>query len=130
MQPAALKKASTISNSIKISYALMFFFSGVSMYACLSRMGYATNAAGIGGALYLSAPYHLIDLYVRNAYAETFSFIWVPLIFLGLWDIFRGDGRRAWVLALGFAGVALSHLITAFYSLIFALLFAILMLLK
>ena len=117
-------------SAIKISYVLMFILSGVSMYACLSRMGYATNAAGIGGALYLSAPYHLIDLYVRNAYAETFSFVWIPLIFLGLWDIFRGDGRNAWVLALGFAGVALSHLITAFYSLIFALIFAILMLLK
>lgn len=120
----------SVLSAIKISYFLMFFFSGVSMYACLSRMGYTTGAAGIGGALYLSAPYHLIDLYVRNAYAETFSFIWVPLIFLGLWDIFRGDGRKGWVLALGFSGVALSHLITVFYSLIFALLFSILMLVK
>ena len=67
-----------------------------------------THFAALGACLYMAAPYHLGDFYVRAALAEFAGFVWLPLIALAL----EAQPKRwaAPLLALAFAGLLVSHL--------------------
>jgi hypothetical protein len=70
-------------------------------------------AALAGAAIYVIAPYHLaVDLYVRGATAEVWSFVWLPLILLSVDALAR---RWRWAfpaLAIAYALLAMTHLPT------------------
>lgn len=68
-------------DSIKIVFFLSISLSGISMYA-LSRYLFGNFAGVIGSIFYILVPYRALDAYVRGALAESFSFVWLPLIIL------------------------------------------------
>ena len=96
-------------DSIKLTYALGFLGSGLTMYLfAKEHMGRlpAILAAGV----YVYLPYHLADAYVRGALAEFLTFPFFPLI---LWCFHRLILRRsascvAWS-ALSLAGLMVTH---------------------
>ena len=66
-------------DSVKIVFALSILLSGITMYIL------GKNISGkIGGLVaavfYMMAPYRAVDVYVRGALSESFSFVWLPLI--------------------------------------------------
>jgi len=69
--------------------------------------------AAFGAAIYLIAPYHVaVDLYLRGATAELWSFAWLPLILLSVEALAR---RSKWgfpVLAVTYALLVMTHLPT------------------
>lgn len=87
--------------------------SGFSAYGWLRKIGGAT-AALVAAIVYMSAPYHLaFDLYQRFAFAELWSFVWLPLVLWGIQATVAG-GRKALVgLTLAYAALLLTHLPTA-----------------
>ena len=85
----------------------------------VNRITGHSTAALISAVLYMTAPYRLVDLYVRNAYAESFAFVFLPVVFLGVYEIFHGDSRRWWILAAGMAGIVLTHNISGLYCALF-----------
>ncbi|MCL2779571.1 MAG: hypothetical protein FWD73_16385 [Polyangiaceae bacterium] len=112
--------------AVKVADVLALFLSGVTMFLFVRRLFSNDRVAGIVGVLYLSAPYHMIDFYIRNAHAETFAFIWLPVMFLGAHEILQGNTKKWWILAVGTSGMLLTHNISGFYSLIFLTFFVIL----
>jgi hypothetical protein len=63
----------------------------------------------IAGLVYVYAPYHLFDLYVRADLAESFSFVFIPLVVWGFFELL--DRPRLNVLigtALAYAGLVLT----------------------
>jgi hypothetical protein len=113
----------------KIAHAIMFALSGWTMYRALLNLPLTPWAAGAGGVLYMTAPYHLIDFYVRNAFAETFAFVWIPVVFAGIHKIiYQTSTHRYVTLSVGLAGLFLTHLISALYALLFASLYAAILL--
>jgi len=73
----------------------------------------SARAAVFGAAIYVFAPYHLaVDLYVRGATAELWTFAWMPLILLSV----EALGRRSrWAfpgLAVSYALLLMTHLPT------------------
>ncbi|NQE63213.1 integral membrane-like protein [Caulobacter sp. RHG1] len=91
--------------------------SGLAMYAWLR---FRRTLPLLGAILYMAAPYHLADLYVRGALAEAAGFIWLPLIALGIELLPRRKGVV--LLAMAFAGLILSHLPTALLACVFLIL--------
>ena len=95
---------------IKILFFLSFFLSGVTMYLLafeLSRRRYLSLVASL---LYLIAPYRFLIIFVSAAVGISFTFIFIPLIVLGLLRIQKGrllDGEL--LMAFGLSGVILSH---------------------
>jgi len=76
-------------------------------------------AALIGGIAFMVTPYHLaIDLYTRSAFAELWSFAWIPLILLFVHRIARGSRMAVVGLAISYALLVGTHLPT---TLIFSL---------
>ena len=77
------------------------------------------HGAAIGAALYILLPYHLVDMYDRFAFAELCAFVWTPLLLLFV----RRVAERATLpdaigLALCYAGLSLTHLVTAYMMLL------------
>jgi hypothetical protein len=66
--------------AIKFIFALSAILSGLTMYLFARRL--MGRQAGLIAALcYVYFPYHLLDMYVRAALAESVSFVFVPLVF-------------------------------------------------
>lgn len=91
--------------AIAAAAGLFLFASGAAMFAWLR--GKTRHALPLA-ALYMAAPYHLMDLYLRGAFAEAAAFAWLPLLALSVERL-----RARWgpaLLALAYAGLILTHL--------------------
>jgi hypothetical protein len=98
----------------KLMIGLGMVLAGVAMYL-LARSLMRSEAAVLAAVLYMFAPYHAVNLYVRGAVAELWAYAFLPLAFLGLVTVARSRSWRAVVIgAVGLAGVILSHNLTAF----------------
>jgi hypothetical protein len=99
--------------SIKMVYATAYLASGLTMYLFAARV-LGKNAGLVAALAYLYIPYHVVDVYVRAAEAEFFSFVWPPLI---LWAFYELAERRAArfipIAALCLAGLLLTHITMA-----------------
>ncbi|GLV23523.1 hypothetical protein TomMM35A_33610 [Sphingobium sp. TomMM35A] len=95
----------SIFQAINGAGLLMLIASGLAMYCWLSARG--THPL-LGATLYMAAPYHLCDFYVRGALAEFAAFIWLPLIALGIERLPQRRGLL--LLALSYAGLVITHL--------------------
>jgi uncharacterized membrane protein len=86
-----------------------FIASGLSMYL-LARQFWGRSGAFISAVLYMYAPYHSVDFYVRAAVNEFYAQIFIPLVFLFLYQIIK---THKWfytpLLSLSLAGLLLSH---------------------
>jgi uncharacterized membrane protein len=72
-----------IPTSVKIVFGLSILASGLAMFLFLRRM-VGSGAAFLGAMVYLYAPYHIFDFYVRAALAEAVSLAFIPLVSGGL----------------------------------------------
>lgn len=115
-----------LTGSYIIGYKIFAFvcllLSGIFMYKFVKDVSDNTSVGLLAGALYMMAPYHLTDLYVRNAIAEFASFMFIPLVFLGLYNIVQNEGK-SWYLSLGAIGLIFTHNISAFYTAILGLIY-------
>ena len=74
--------------SYKIFTLICFILSGFFMYKFMFAITENRNVSLLASILYITFPYHLTDLYTRNALGEFLSFVFIPLVFLGLYNIF------------------------------------------
>ena len=100
--------------SIKIVMALSALFGGWGMYALLRRWwgrnGIGRGAALVGGLVYVYAPYHLLTVYVRAAFAEYVAMAWFPWVILAFDDVVEWGGlRRIALAALALGALFLTH---------------------
>lgn len=73
-------------NSIKIVFFLGILLSGFSMFILVKELW--GRMSGITAAIfYMFAPYRAVDMYVRGALAESFAFVWLPLILWGFYKV-------------------------------------------
>ena len=69
---------------------------------------------------YLLNPYRLGDVYVRAAMGEALAMIFLPLVVVGLWQLFQQDYKKGFFTAcLGITGVFQSHMITTLLVVVF-----------
>ncbi len=93
---------------------LMSALSGVAFFAWI-RNFCAARLAMTASLFYALAPYHfLINFYVRGAMAEFAAYIWIPLIFAGIYHVIA-SGHQRWIFILiaSVTGLFFTHLLTA-----------------
>lgn len=97
----------------KIMMLLGIILAGVFMYLFVSEL-FGKTSGVVASLFYVYAPYHALDIYVRGDVAEFFAYAFIPLVFYGLWKVYK---KRSWIFvsvsALGYAGIILSHNLTA-----------------
>lgn len=110
-------------DSIKIVFFLSILLSGFSMFV-LAKYLFGNFAAVIGSIFYILVPYRALDVYVRGALAESFSFVWPPIIIWALLKIYKEPNiNNSLVTAVLLSALMLTHnLIFLSFMLILALL--------
>jgi len=86
----------------------------------LLRKFFSHAISVLSASFYILTSYRAVDIYVRGALSEAFSFVFLPLIFLYIFNIFKKSKRKDFVLlSLSFAGLILTHTLTALAFMIF-----------
>ncbi len=115
----------------KIMIGLGTLLAGVFMYL-LAKEFWGRLGGFVSAMLYVYAPYHALNLYVRGAIAELWAYAFIPLVFFGLYKVFQNHQlllqekgketklllkRKRWVwistASIAFAVIILSHNLTA-----------------
>lgn len=81
----------------------------------------------LAASFYICAPYRISDMYIRVAIAEVASFIFIPIIWNGIYSIFnyKEITSRKYILCLGIVGLMLSHTLITFYMAIICAIYVI-----
>ncbi|MBI3342464.1 glycosyltransferase family 39 protein [Candidatus Curtissbacteria bacterium] len=106
-------------DAIKIDFFLSIILSGITMYFFVKQLG-GKVAGVVASAFYMLTPYRAVDIYVRGALSEAFSFVWLPLILLSFYKLATSEGSSVVLAALSLGLLMLTHNLVA---LPFALLF-------
>lgn len=75
--------------------------SGITMFWFAKTFTKSEKTGIIVAGLYMLAPYHLTDLYLRVAVAEFTAFVFIPLVFLGLYHLCYGEKQKSFFLVIG-----------------------------
>lgn len=107
---------------IAICYKITIFFaslfSAFTISAFTKKLTDYKYAPYLAAALYLFSNYRITDVYVRGALGEVISFIFIPLIFLGAYELLYEDTPKMKNLVIGFTGLVLTHNLTFAISVI------------
>lgn len=90
----------------KIMMVLGVVLAGIFMYF-LVREFFGEFGGIVSGLFYIYAPYHAVDIFVRGDVAEFWAYAFIPLAFLGFYK------KNILLGVMGFAGLILSHNLTA-----------------
>lgn len=103
--------------SLEFAYQFMVFtmtvLCGVFTYITVNRVYKNPFAAAISALLYTFAIYRLLDLYHRAAIGEMLTFTFIPIVFLGLYQIIKGDYKKWYILTIGLSLMIFTHLISS-----------------
>ena len=76
--------------ALKLAFGLGLWLAGVAAFLLVREL--SDDTAGLAaGAAYLLAPYLAYDIFFRGNLAESFAFVWPPLV---LWAILRQSRRK------------------------------------
>lgn len=109
-----------LTTCVKIFYLCTFFLSGITMYICSYRYTKDKSLSFIASVIYLASSYHLSEIYVRDAQAESLLFIFSPLIILSIKELL--EGHKKWFypcFIIGYVGGILSHFTMMIYVTMF-----------
>lgn len=110
-------------HATKIMIGIGILSAAFIMYWCSSRI-FGKMGGLISGVFYVYMPYHSVQLYVRGAIGEYWASIFLPLIFLGIYESLKNNTRSSRLLiGVGLAGTILSHTLLGYVSLIIMLVY-------
>lgn len=103
-----------LGEAIKFTFIITYLLSGFSMYYFSSQLWSSKLAGFMAAILYLWAPYRFVNIFVRASLGEAVTFVFIPLIFLGFFNLAKEEKRQlSWIIftAFSLAGLILSHAI-------------------
>lgn len=104
--------------ALNILYFLTIAISGILMFNFIKKVTKSSKIGLLASILYMLAPYRLVDIYIRGALGEVMTFMFLPLVFHGLYNILEDNGKRHYLLAIGAIGLLLSHNISTLLAII------------
>lgn len=96
----------------KIFLIIITFFTFLAMYYSVKNIFGKKSVAFFSGLIYTFSLYRLTDVYVRGAIGELLSFIFIPIIVYGLYEIIFAENKKWWITVFGICGLAYSHLLS------------------
>lgn len=95
--------------AVKSIYILATIVAGLGMFGFVRRL-FGPRAGLLAAVVYMYAPFHLVEIYVRSAFAEFVSLAVVPFVFWAFTELIAAPNRRRVALAgLAYGLLALTH---------------------
>ncbi len=105
-----------VAVGMRITQWLTFFASGVTFYFLGEKIFKNKKIAMLLSLFYMTAPYHLAEVFVRDSFSEMFIPIAIPLIVLGLLYLVEKNYKRFLIcFILGYTLAIYSHLAMTIY---------------
>lgn len=99
-------------DALLFSASFALILSGITVYFWLKEFT-STKFALILATIYMVLPYHfVVDLYIRFAFAELWSFVWMPLILYWSLKVSEGSKKSIIWLSVSIALLIFTHLPT------------------
>lgn len=114
----------TFANCLKIFMFVVTLLSGIAMYKFMMNVTKNKNVSLLSSILYVLAPYRITDMYIRIAVAELASFVFIPIIFDGLYSVLKEE-KLSFKLIWGTVGLILTHTVITMYMAIICLLYLV-----
>jgi len=115
----------TYALALKVFAGFCIVLSGITMYQFVFSVTKKRTIALFSAIIYLISPYKLGDVYKRYAIGEFASFIFMPILFIGMYNLFNEEGKKHYYIAIGAIGLMLTHTVTTFYMAIFCLIYVL-----
>lgn len=119
-----------IGINLKFAYGIFLSLctlaSTFSMFICIKKISNNKNTALYSTVIYIFAQYKITDLYFRSAVGEYISFIFIPIVLLGVYELLYRNYKKWYILSIGMSGILLSHLLSVFIVVIMCVLIYIL----
>ena len=113
--------------SFKLYHYLVYFFSGLTMYELGINYSKSKKIALLSVLLYLTFPYQISEIYIRDAVAERLLFIFLPMIISSILHLFNGNYKKFYTFfIIGYSLGILSHLTLLFFITILLIIFLLL----
>ncbi len=119
--------------ALKLTHLVGFLGAAYAMWAWARRsLGLGQWGATLASAAYTFAPFHMVNVYVRgDSLSEFWAFLFYPLVLLATNRLIeRPTARRIGLLAASYGALLLTHNISALIFTPFALLYAMIMLIR
>ena len=100
---------------IKLFMFFITLLSGIAMYKFVYKVTKSKNISIFASIIYILAPYRITDMYIRNALAELTSFVFLPIVFNGLYTILNEE-KKSYLLSWGAIGLFLTHSVITLYT--------------
>jgi len=101
---------------MRITQGLTLFLSGITMFFLGLKLFKHKNVAFLSACFYIAAPYHLSEIFIRDAFSEMFVPIAIPLILLGLFHLLDDEVKEFYAcFVFGYVLLIYSHLAMAIY---------------
>lgn len=98
-----------VAYTLSIRRLLLLVASGLTMHAWLESAGGSPKATLFGALLYMAAPYHMVDHYLRGSHAEFAAYAWLPLVMLAVRHIARQRASGIAFLGVAYAILVMTH---------------------
>ena len=111
--------------AIKLVKFIGLLTAAIFMYLFCSKLFKSKEKGLLTSLFYISSSYFCTDFYSRDALNESFIFIFMPLIFLGIYYLFCEKNKKLFYICfvIGYAGMMYSHLVMSVWFTIFFILF-------
>lgn len=113
----------TYMGALKIFAVIAIVLSGITMYQFVYQVTGKRAIAFFSAVFYMIAPYKLANVYKRYAIGEFVGMVFIPIVFLGLYNLFEQDRKKHYYIAIGATCLMLSHSVTTVYTAIFCILY-------
>lgn len=90
----------SIITSMKLSIILAIIVSGIAMFKLMQKITKNDDMSLITSIIYISSTYFLSNIYCRMAMGEVISYMFLPILFYGLYDIFYDESKKNYYLTI------------------------------
>lgn len=87
-------------DAMKLTIVVAMIISGISMFKLIKKVTDNKDMAFITAVVYISSTYFLSNIYCRMAVGEIISYMFLPILFYGLYDIFYDKGKENYYLTI------------------------------
>lgn len=109
----------TFASGLKLFAGLTTVLSGIFMYNFINEVTKKKGIALLSGILYMIFPYRFEDTINRYAIGEFTAFVFIPIVFQGMYNLLHGDKKKHYYITIGATGLLLTHTISTVFTAMF-----------